>query len=529
MCVSRHGSFVTAHSSLDMSGSELVVLASCGDIEEIRRVLKHGVSVDATNFKGETALMEAAYKGHAEVCGMLLESKANIWLVDHPFKNTALLWAAIAGHAEACRVLLDLLPASHGRSCLLEVRNINRHTALMEAALGNHTEACELLAVYGADISKLAHCISPCPKVCIEAALRGNRRHLNERLKAFLVGAVVRCNPTAMGANTTGPSSSPNTSQRASSHFTQASIALSELAAFSELRCRSELASASAPTDCSRDRGASAQTAETHENGGDHCSMQLSFVQSPLYDPQLFRLIFDFLAPPSREHLARRKKHCDTSTASYSDTSTQASQYADHSYPSALEAIPSALNDVDGVGDTGAATDASSNPVSCPQSSARKRQRRRSVVELLRNGLHRRPRGNGDALPSRVATLEVSGMQPFAIHDAGIGAENLTDVSSDSCTSAAVVEFDAAQAGHDSAEEEELESGDEAIEDDDEMLVFEEEESDHEAAHNRQSSASTSTASARQRQPQDECEDDDDDLSQFIGPSLMRRSRCNRR
>lgn len=81
----------SAVSFVGNNANELVVIAGSGDIQELERLLATGLSVNATNHKGETALMEAAYKGHPEVCEYLINKGADPLILDMHFKNTVRL------------------------------------------------------------------------------------------------------------------------------------------------------------------------------------------------------------------------------------------------------------------------------------------------------------------------------------------------------------------------------------------------------------------------------------------------------
>lgn len=77
--------------------------------------------VDATDLHGRTALIWAAYRGHVEVCQVLLGEGASIDSKDRS-GYTALLWAVIKGNAQIARLLLQAgadpaEPDGDGRSC----------------------------------------------------------------------------------------------------------------------------------------------------------------------------------------------------------------------------------------------------------------------------------------------------------------------------------------------------------------------------------------------------------------------------
>lgn len=56
--------------------------AQSGLTDVVRALIEKGARINATNNEGESALMKAAMKGHAEVVSVLLENKANADLRD---------------------------------------------------------------------------------------------------------------------------------------------------------------------------------------------------------------------------------------------------------------------------------------------------------------------------------------------------------------------------------------------------------------------------------------------------------------
>jgi hypothetical protein len=80
--------------------------AEAGDVGRVLSLLDSGVSVDARDTRGVTALMAAVSKRRLEVARALLERGADAD-ASSPSGWTALMQAASAGDAEAVRVLLD--------------------------------------------------------------------------------------------------------------------------------------------------------------------------------------------------------------------------------------------------------------------------------------------------------------------------------------------------------------------------------------------------------------------------------------
>lgn len=103
-----HGSVTIA--SLEQGNrngnTELMLAATSGDLEKVRRLLQKGVIVNARNYYGSTALMGAAAGGFDNVVRALLmkgafpNSKSNTG-------STPLMFAARNGHAGVVKLLLQ--------------------------------------------------------------------------------------------------------------------------------------------------------------------------------------------------------------------------------------------------------------------------------------------------------------------------------------------------------------------------------------------------------------------------------------
>ena len=79
----------------------------------MRIVLVHGASVDWQNNYGDTALIMANRKGHADVVRLLLERGASVDLQDND-GNTALIMANWKGHTD---VPASCLSVAHPWTC----------------------------------------------------------------------------------------------------------------------------------------------------------------------------------------------------------------------------------------------------------------------------------------------------------------------------------------------------------------------------------------------------------------------------
>lgn len=90
----------------DSATLELWRVAETGDVAELARILPHVSNVNARNQHGMTALMRAAYHGHARMVRALLDHGADPNLTRND-KFTALALAAFFGHTETVRILIE--------------------------------------------------------------------------------------------------------------------------------------------------------------------------------------------------------------------------------------------------------------------------------------------------------------------------------------------------------------------------------------------------------------------------------------
>ena len=92
-----------------------------GDIGAIKQFIIAGINKEArTAEDGYTALMIAAYAGHAEIVRILLDNGLNVNAFDNT-GVTALMRAAVAGHTDCAKVLLEK-GADNYLSCICRQR-----------------------------------------------------------------------------------------------------------------------------------------------------------------------------------------------------------------------------------------------------------------------------------------------------------------------------------------------------------------------------------------------------------------------
>ena len=75
----------------------IFIINKTGNLEITRRLLEKGAAVNIQNRSGETALMYAAWRGHASIVRLLLENRADVTLKNRQ-GSTALTLAESKEH-----------------------------------------------------------------------------------------------------------------------------------------------------------------------------------------------------------------------------------------------------------------------------------------------------------------------------------------------------------------------------------------------------------------------------------------------
>jgi ankyrin repeat protein len=119
---------------------ELIDAAIDGNTDAIEFLIKNGANANYVDEHGDTALSQAAFKGHVETTKKLLS-----YLSARYSKNRALILAAQAGHAE----IIDLLLKEKAE---VNVYLENYHTPLFQVITQNKMDAFKKLLV-NADIN----------------------------------------------------------------------------------------------------------------------------------------------------------------------------------------------------------------------------------------------------------------------------------------------------------------------------------------------------------------------------------------
>lgn len=159
-------------------GEQLIAAAMSNDLVKVKDLLERGVDADYTEKFGYSALMVAAFKGHADIAEVLLARGADTEKKDKEDAATALIRAAQNGHPKIVAALIQAgaqvnVQATSGVTALVaasfkndiasvqalldnaaqtELRHEGGRTALHTAARTGHTAAMALLLSHGADI-----------------------------------------------------------------------------------------------------------------------------------------------------------------------------------------------------------------------------------------------------------------------------------------------------------------------------------------------------------------------------------------
>lgn len=130
-----------------MAGSydDILIAANKDDTVTVVDLLKRGMDVNTADAAGNTLTMIAARNANLDLLDFLLKNRSNT-LKRNRYGDTALMLAAYRGHAQAVRRLLDAGAAPDN----------DGWTALHYAAFGGHGEVATLLIERGADLDPVA-------------------------------------------------------------------------------------------------------------------------------------------------------------------------------------------------------------------------------------------------------------------------------------------------------------------------------------------------------------------------------------
>ena len=127
----------------DSLGKTALISAASGGSDEIsRKLLSKGADVNARDSDGSTALMEAAQNDHKGTTRVLLENNSDVNMEDNDGR-TALIRAAARGHSEMVRILLN-------KGARVDLKDKQGRDALMWAEINDHSDVINLLRKAGA-------------------------------------------------------------------------------------------------------------------------------------------------------------------------------------------------------------------------------------------------------------------------------------------------------------------------------------------------------------------------------------------
>ena len=124
--------------------SSFVECAKKGDLEAAKLFLAEGIDVNATNERGQTALMRAVEYQHTEVVTLLLERGADVNFTKAYVDRSAFMEAANSGNPVIMKQLVE-------RGAKINETDRQGYTPLHYACTWGHVEAVKLLIKLGAN------------------------------------------------------------------------------------------------------------------------------------------------------------------------------------------------------------------------------------------------------------------------------------------------------------------------------------------------------------------------------------------
>lgn len=148
-CLETEGG--TARTELEKKGysyteSSFVESAKKGDIDAVKLFLAEGIDINATNERGQTALIRAAEYQRTEVVTLLLGKGADVDKVGGRYARTALTEAAGAGNVVIIKQLVE-------KGADINAKDYEGTTPIFFACMYGHVEAVRLLIELGADLN----------------------------------------------------------------------------------------------------------------------------------------------------------------------------------------------------------------------------------------------------------------------------------------------------------------------------------------------------------------------------------------
>ena len=139
---------------LNPNASPLHAAVKKSDLDDVKRLIADGTSVNIEDYYGASPLHIAANNGHAEIAALLVSAGADIeagaqgYPDNRVFDATPLIVAAQQGHSKVAEVLIHA-----GADVNAETRDIGgTFSAIQYAAFDGHTEVVRLLVASSVDI-----------------------------------------------------------------------------------------------------------------------------------------------------------------------------------------------------------------------------------------------------------------------------------------------------------------------------------------------------------------------------------------
>jgi len=133
------------------NANSLMQAVKANDVAQVRRLIAQDLDVNAADAAGDVPLIMAAYLGHTEITGLLLEAGADVTAVDPGMKATALHAAAYAGRTEPAKLLIEYGVDVDAQG------PYNGYTALHDAIWQNNVETARLIVEAGASLDLRNH------------------------------------------------------------------------------------------------------------------------------------------------------------------------------------------------------------------------------------------------------------------------------------------------------------------------------------------------------------------------------------
>ena len=147
MLMEADGGASADYFNLEHPNTRLFLAAGQGDTELVKKLMKEGADIHATNSMNQwTPLHHAAIRGHEDCLMLLLKAGAKVNQPDR-FGRTPLYWAAFNSHTECVKMLLKAKADA-------KMADSDNRTALYWAAERGNADCVKMLIKAGADVEQ---------------------------------------------------------------------------------------------------------------------------------------------------------------------------------------------------------------------------------------------------------------------------------------------------------------------------------------------------------------------------------------